>query len=437
MSSILLSPVTAVTCNDSFEQIEDAAIHLEDGRITYIGKAASAPEFHSDETIGGPHLIAMPGLINTHTHTGMTLLRGYADDMALEAWLQKKIWPFEKNLTESDVYWATLLAIAEMLKGGTTTFADLYFFYKDGARAITESGIRSCPGAVLLGFLPEADQRLQNALDFVQEYSGAADGRITPFLAPHSLYTCTPQQWEKMIETARRLKIPLHTHASETQREVAEVTQNWGASPIQTLKKIGALEGPLLAAHCVHVDEADLEIMENSDFRVSHNPTSNLKLASGFAPVPAFLKRNITTGLGTDGTASNNNLDMWEELHLAALIHKAVSGDPTAVSAEQALLMATREGARCLNLEKETGSLEVGKKADVILIDFNAPHLTPQHNIVSNLVYSAGAGDVHSVLVDGKVLLRNRFFTTLDIGEVIAQIRERARTLAHLAETSN
>lgn len=430
MSSILLSPGTAVTCNDDFELIENPAIHIENGRITYIGKAEEAPAFQPDETIGGPHLVAMPGLINTHTHTGMTLLRGYADDMALEPWLQTRIWPFEKNLTESDIYWATLLAIAEMIKGGTTTFADLYFFYREGARAITESGIRSCPGGVLLGFLPQAEQRLQNSISFVREYSGAASGRITPFLAPHSLYTCNPRQWEQLIEAAHELNVPLHTHASETQREVAEVTQNWGASPIQTLEKIGALELSLLAAHCVHVDETDLEIMARTDFRVSHNPTSNLKLASGFAPVPELLRRNIPTGLGTDGTASNNNLDMWEELHLSALIHKAVSGDPTAVSAEQALLMATREGARCLNLKGETGSLQVGKKADVILIDFDAPHLVPCHNVVSNLVYSAGSGDVHSVIIDGKVLLHERQFTTLDIEQISLRVQERSQTLA-------
>lgn len=432
MSSILLSPGVAVTCNDDFELIENAAIHIEDQRITYIGKAEDAPPFRPDETIGGPHLVAMPGLINTHTHAAMTLLRGYADDMALEPWLQTKIWPFEKNLTREDIYWATSLAIAEMVRGGTTTFADMYFFYEEGARAVTETGIRACPGGGLLGFLPEAEQRLQNAIRFAREYSGAADGRITPFLAPHSLYTCNAQQWEKLVEAAREFDLPIHTHASETKREVAEVAQSWGATPIQTLDRIGALEGPLLAAHCVHVDETDLEIMARTDFRVSHNPTSNLKLASGFAPVPELLERGITTGLGTDGTASNNNLNMWEEMHLAALIHKATSGDPTAVSARQALLMATREGARCLGLEEETGSIQAGKKADVILIDFDAPHLVPQHSVVSNLVYSAGAGDVHSVIVDGKVLLRDRAFSTIDFELVSAKVGERATALAAL-----
>lgn len=422
MSRILLSPVTAVTCNDDFAVIEDAAIHIEDGRICFVGKRKDAPQFVPEETIGGRHLVALPGLVNTHTHAAMTLLRGYADDMALEPWLQTKIWPFEQKLQEEDVFWATQLAIAEMLLGGTTTFADMYFFYEAGARAIEQSGIRACPGGVLLGFLPEADKRLQNAIAFVREYSGAANGRITTFLAPHSLYTCSREQWTKIVAAAHDLGVPIHTHAAETKREVADVRREWGASPIQTLKNIGALESPLLAAHCVHVDARDLDLMQAHDFRVAHNPTSNLKLASGFAPVAEFLRRDITTGLAPDGTASNNNLDMWEEMRLAALLHKATTGDPTAVSAHQALLMATREGARCLNLEAEIGSLQPGKKADVILLDFDAPHLTPCHNIVSNLVYSAGAGDVHSAIVDGKVLVRNRNFSTLDFGEIAAHV---------------
>ncbi len=430
MSKISLSPVTAVTCNDDFEIIQNAAIHIENKRILFVGKAESAPPFEADEIIGGAHLVAMPGLVNTHCHAAMTLLRGYADDMALEPWLHEKIWPFESHLTSDDVYWATLLAIAEMLRGGTTTFADMYFYTEDGARAMIESEMRACPGGVLLGFLPHAEQSLKNALRFVREYSGAGDGRLTPFLAPHSLYTCDRAQWETIIAAARAESTPIHTHVAETRREVADVTHDWGASPIQTLEKLGALEMPFLAAHCVHVDETDLEIMARTSFRVAHNPTSNLKLASGFAPVPEFLKRNIPVGVATDGAASNNNLDLWEEMRLAALLHKATTGDPTAISAQQAVLMATREGARCLNLEHEIGSLEAGKKADVTLLDFDAPHLVPCHNVVSNLAYCAGANDVHSVIVDGKILLRAREFATLDQANIMAQVRERAKRLA-------
>jgi 5-methylthioadenosine/S-adenosylhomocysteine deaminase len=432
MTRILLSPVTAVTCNDAFEVIENATIHIENKRISFVGKSQDAPPFAPDEILGGAHLVAMPGLVNTHCHAAMTLLRGYADDMALEPWLHEKIWPFESHLTSDDVYWGTMLAITEMLRGGTTTFADMYFHAEDGARAMIESGVRACPGGVLLGFLPHAEQSLKNALRFVREYSQAGDGRITPFLGPHSLYTCNRAQWEILIAAARDGSTPITTHVAETQREVADVTRDWGASPVQTLEKIGALETPLLAAHCVHVDEADLEIMARTNFRVAHNPTSNLKLASGFAPVPEFLKRDIPVGVATDGAASNNNLDLWEEMRLAALLHKATTGDPTAVSAQQAVLMATREGARCLNLETEIGSLESGKKADVILLDFDAPHLTPHFNVVSHLAYCAGASDVHSVIVDGAVLRRAREFVTLDETRILSQVRERAARLAQL-----
>jgi len=429
MSRILLSPVTAVICNEKFEVTENAAIQIEGNRIVYVGPAAAAPPFEADEIIGGQQFVALPGLINTHTHAGMTLLRGYADDMALEPWLHERIWPFEAHLTAEDVYHGTLLAIIEMLRGGTTCFCDMYHFYERGAQAMIESGVRACPSAVLLGFLPEPQRRIANGIAFVREYQNAGNGRITPFIGPHSLYTCDHDHWAAMIAGARELGVPITTHAAETRREVADVIAQWGASPIQTLQNIGALEAPLLAAHCVYVDEADLAVMGSTPLRVAHNPTSNLKLASGFAPVPQFLQRNITTGVATDSTASNNKLDIWQEMRFAALLHKATTGDPTAISAQQALSMATREGAQCLGLEADIGTLETGKKADVILVDFNKPHLTPRHNIVSHLVYAVNAADVDTVLVDGRILLRGGGFTQLDAEKICADAEVRARRL--------
>jgi 5-methylthioadenosine/S-adenosylhomocysteine deaminase len=310
----------------------------------------------------------------------------------------------------------------------------MYFFYHEGVRAMLESGIRACPGGVLLGFLPEPQKRIANAIAFAREYSDAGDGRVKPTLAPHSLYTCNREQWEAMIKGARDNNLMMTTHASETQREVADVTAQWGQSPIQSLKQIGALDGPLLAAHCVHVDDCDLEIMQKTDFRVAHNPTSNMKLASGFAPIQKYLQAGITVGLGPDGTASNNNLDMWEEMHLAALLHKGTTGDPTAVSAQQALLMATHQGARCLNLHNDVGSLEVGKKADIVLVDFDKPHLTPRHNVVSHLVYAANSADVDTVLVDGRVLMRGGAWTRLDAKAIAAQASKCAARLAGQAQ---
>jgi 5-methylthioadenosine/S-adenosylhomocysteine deaminase len=235
-----------------------------------------------------------------------------------------------------------------------------------------------------------------------------------------------------IIGGAHDLGVMITTHASETRREVADVTAMWGQSPVQTLEKIGALEVPLLAAHCVYTDEKDREIMAARDFRVAHNPQSNLKLASGIAPVDDYLRRGITVGLGPDGTASNNNLDMWEELRLAATLHKAATGDPTQVSARQALEMATIQGARCIGLESQIGSLEVGKKADVVLVDFDKPHLYPRHSVVSHLVYAVNSADVHSVLVDGRFLLKGTEFTALDVNQICAESARIARELVAL-----
>ncbi len=444
MPKILLLPGHAVTCNAAFEVPVSPAIHIVDGAITYIGSREFQPEFCADETIANEHFIALPGLINTHTHTAMTLLRGYADDMALEPWLQQKIWPFEANLTPEDVVLGTELAVLEMLSGGTTCCADMYFSYENGAQIFIDSGMRACPGGVLLGFLPNSDERLNNSIAFARDWQGAGDNRITPFLAPHSLYTCNAPQWEKFVGAAHKYNLMLHTHVAETPREIAEVRAQWGEkygqTPLQVLAALGALDGPLLGAHGVYLDEHDWEIVDSkrdnngrSNFRLAHNPTSNLKLASGFADVRKYLQHNITTGIGTDGAASNNDLDMWEEMRLAALLHKATTGDATVVSAQQALQMATLEGAKCLNLDAKIGSLEVGKRADIILMDFDKPHLTPLHNVVSHLVYAAKASDIDTVIIDGHIRVRNGEVLSLESERVLRLTQKRALELANLA----
>lgn len=431
--NLALHVAAAVTCDTDFRVIENATIQVAHDRIAYVGPRDSALPFEADDTLEGEHLVALPGLVNVHTHAAMTLVRGYADDMALEPWLEQKIWPYEANLRPEHVYQGTLLAIAEMVRGGTTCFADMYFFEREGVRAMLESGIRACPGAVLLGFLPDAERKIRDGIAWAREMNGAGEGRIQTVLAPHSLYTCDDAQWRQLIDGARENNLLLHTHASETRREVSDVTAKWGQSPIQTLEKWGALEGPLLAAHCVHTDERDREIMAERGLRVAHNPQSNLKLASGIAPIDDYLKRAITVGLGPDGTASNNNLDMWEEMRLAATLHKAATGDPTAVSAREALEMATKGGAKCLGMENEIGSLEVGKKADIVLVDFDKPHLRPRHNVVSHLVYAVNCADVHSTLVNGQFLLRDGNWTTLDVQKIGRECEAIARELVALA----
>jgi 5-methylthioadenosine/S-adenosylhomocysteine deaminase len=426
----------AVTCDDDFTIFENAAIHIESGAISYVGAASTRPPFQAQETLSGKHLVAIPGLINTHTHAAMTLLRGYADDMPLESWLRTKIWPFEKHLDEGDVRAGTDLALCEMLRGGTTCFADMYHFYETGAAAVIDSGMRAVVAGVFLGFLPEAPRRLRKAVSFAREYSGAGDGRISTAIGPHSLYTCDKTHWHLLLEAARELGVLLHTHVAETRAEIEDVISQWGVTPVRALHAMGALEHSLLAAHCVYLDEEERELVastregDTSRFRVAHNPTSNLKLASGIAPIEDYLRRGITVSLGPDGASSNNVLDMWREMRLAALLHKATSGDATAVSAQQALLMATIEGARALNLGKICGSLEVEKRADIALLDFDAPHLTPCHHVVSHLVYAANAADVQHVVVDGRILMRDRKLTQLDEARIKADASTRA---AHLA----
>ena len=430
---------SAVTCNEEFTVIEDAAIHIEDGTISYIGAASTRPAFDAQETLGGDSIVALPGLINTHTHAAMTLLRGYADDLPLETWLHEKIWPFEAHLEAADVRAGTDLAICEMLRGGTTCFSDMYHFSESGAAAMIDSGIRAIATGVFLGFLPEAPRRLRNAIAFAREYSHSGDERISTSLAPHSLYTCDKTHWHALLEAAREQNILLQTHVAETQREVADVVSQWGVSPVRALQILGALDQPILAAHCVYLDDEERDLIASTRdgdatrFRVAHNPTSNLKLASGIAPIPDYLRRGITVSLGPDGAASNNALDMWHEMRLSALLHKAATGDATAVSAQQALQMATIEGARALNLGEVCGSLEVGKRADIALLDFDAPHLTPCFNVVSHLVYAVTAADVQTVLVDGRVLLRDRELTHLDEAKIKADASTRATRLAALA----
>lgn len=438
---IAITPVTAVTCDDAFRVIPDAAIHLEDGAITYVGPASDAPDFHAHETFGGPHLVAMPGLVNTHCHAAMTLLRGYADDMALEEWLQTKIWPFEGGLSAEDIHWGTQLAVAEMLQNGVTTFADMYFQHRRATEGLVASGIRALPSAAVIGVFPNVPGQVAEARDWAREMKGAGEGRVFPSIAPHSLYTCDREAWKGVLSAVEEVEVPIQTHASETRFEVEEVTRQWGATPIQALHEMGALEHHLIAAHCVHLDERDMEIMAQrrnggSAVRVAHNPTSNCKLASGVAPVPELRRRGVDVGLATDGVASNNRLDVWGEMRLTALIHKAVSLDPTEADADAVLRMATLGGAEVLGLGDQVGSLEVGKRGDVVLVDFDKPHLHPLHNVVSHLVYAADARDVATVLVDGRPLFHQDEFRSVDVEKAKAEVQGRARALARKAEES-
>ncbi|MEK3787713.1 amidohydrolase [Paenibacillus sp. FSL K6-1230] len=387
---------------------------IEDSRITYIGPTIPDGE-ENTPVVDGKGLLFLPGLVNTHGHAAMSLLRGYGDDMVLQQWLQEKMWPMEGKFTSTDVYWGTSLSVLEMLKGGTTTFLDMYDHMDEVAKVAEQSGIRACLMRGAIGLCSEEEQRmkLNEAVAFAKNWHGKADGRITTMMSPHSPYTCPPAFIEQFVQAAHDLNLPLHTHMSETLAEVEQNVREYGARPVEHLQKLGFFSRPSLVAHAVHLNDEEVQVLAQYDVGVSHNPGSNLKLASGVARVPDLLRAGVKVSLGTDGPASNNNLDMFEEMRLAALIHKGVSGDPTAVPAAEALRMTTEYGAVSIGL-KEVGVLAAGNKADFIALDMDQPHFLPRTDLISHAVYSASAKDVVHVWVDGKQVLKDGSCLTLD-----------------------
>ena len=420
----LISGATVVTVDEQQAIVTDADVVVEDQFISYVGpKKEWQEEF--DQIVNGQGKLVMPGFVNGHGHAAMSLLRSIADDVPLMYWLEEKIWPMEAKLKREDVYWGTMLAILEMIKGGTTTFTDMYFFMDQVAEAAEETGIRAVLSRGLVGIGHMSEQGLEESEQFVNNWQGRADGRITTMLGPHAPYTCPPEYLKRVLTLQEKLDVPLQIHLCETQDEVAGIEKNHGVTPVELMQKTGLFKAPVVAAHCVHLTDEDMEILKENNVHVVHNPGSNLKLGSGISPVPDLLKRGITVGLGTDGAASNNNLDMMEEMRLAALLHKGVRMDPTVMSAREALTLATRDSARALFLD-DVGSLEPGKKADIIMIDLNKPHLTPHHDVVAHLVYAAQSSDVTWVMVDGKVLMADGQLTTMDEEKIIFQAEQRA-----------
>ncbi|SHI09317.1 amidohydrolase [Sporanaerobacter acetigenes] len=429
--SILIKNVTLLPMGAKKEPIEDTNIYIEGDKIQYIGELKE--ELKVDRVIDGKNKVAMPGLVNAHTHISMSLLRNYADDVPLYEWLTQKIWPVEANLTEEDVYWGAMLSIAEMIQSGITCFSDMYFFMEEVGKAAEETGIR---GVLSRGTIEEESEALnKEKLDYTKNlyknWNGKADGRIKVMVAPHAPYTCSPAYLEKIIDLAKELGAGIHIHLSETKKEVEDSFEQYKKSPIKHVYDLGLFEIPTLAAHCVHVSDEDIEILSANGVSVVNNPGSNLKLASGFAPVEKMINRGVNVALGTDGSSSNNNLNMFEEMNLAAVINKAVNESAVSIPAITAIEMATSNGAKALNWEDEIGSIEVGKKADLILVDMNKPHLYPRHNVVSALAYSCQASDVETVIVDGKVLMEKYELKTIDIEKVMYNAEKAAHSLVN------
>lgn len=404
-------------------------VAIQGNRFIQVGQAGKLPpDWQPDRVIEGKDFLCLPGFVNCHTHAAMTLLRSYADDLPLMQWLEKMIWPMEARLTEDDVYWGTMLALLEMIQSGTTTFCDMYFFMDRVAEAVEQSGMRACLSRGLIGTGPEAESGLEESREFIKKWQGAADGRISVWLGPHAPYTCPPDYLEKVLALAQDFKVGIHIHVAETKDEIAQIKKLYGKTPVKYLYDCGVFQFPTIAAHCVHLTSKDIYLLAETGVAVAHNPESNMKLASGIAPISLLLAAGVTVGIGTDGASSNNNLDMLEEMRTAALLHKVNIGDPMALPALQALKMATCEGARALRLE-DVGSLKPGYKADLILIDLDKPHLYPRHNLAAHVVYAAHSADVDTVIIDGRIVMEHKKVLTIDRERVFQEVEERVKRL--------
>ncbi|GAB7387561.1 amidohydrolase [Bacillaceae bacterium] len=430
MRTIIVN-ATIITLNESGDILAGGAIGFSEKGIDYLGETPSDLSGY-DQVIDGRHKAVLPGLVNTHGHAAMSLLRGYADDLPLQEWLEEKMWPLEAKFTAEHVKWGTLLSLAEMIRSGTTCFVDMYDHMEEVAQAVETSGIRGVLTRGVIGLCSPEEQRrkLEEAVRFAVSWHGRANGRIRTMMAPHAPYTCPPEYIAKIVAKAEEHDLPVHIHVSETQREVEQNIKDYGVRPVAHLEKLGVFRRPTLVAHAVHLTDEEIEILARYDVKVSHNPGSNLKLASGIARVPQLMRRGVTVSLGTDSAASNNNLDMFEEIRLAALLHKGSSGDPTVVPALEALKMGTVYGARAAFLPPSVGALKVGNAADLITVSLDRPHFQPAGPIVSHLVYSACGNDVCDLFVDGKPIMRERELLTLDEERIMYEanrLRERLR----------
>jgi 5-methylthioadenosine/S-adenosylhomocysteine deaminase len=405
---------------------KDADIAIQGNKISQITKIKT--DFEFQKIIDARNMLAMPGLINAHTHLSMILFRNYADDMPLFEWLTKKIWPLEEKLTAEVVYRGSILGIAELIKSGVTGFLDMYFFADETIKAALKTGVRAYIARGLTNEEEGKEVQLNETRRLFKEYHNK-DGRVKIFAGPHAPYTCSPRYLEKVIELSKELDIGIHIHLAETRKELDESTQKWGKTPIKHVYDLGLFKRPTIAAHCVHVNDEDIQILAKSKVSVAYNPTSNLKLASGFAPVEKMQNEGVNVALGTDGASSNNNLNMFEEIHLASIVNKCVNYDAVSVPAETAIKMATINGAKALGIQDELGSLEVGKKADIILIDLRKPHFVPLNNPLSAMCYAAQSSDVHTVIVDGKILMENYELKTIDIEKAMYEAEEASRKL--------
>jgi len=416
---LLIVGGTVVTMDKDHRLIEDGAVAIKDGKIALVGtRAAVTKNLRARETIDAAGKVVIPGLINTHTHVPMSLYRGIADDLDLQEWLTKYIFPAEaKNVNEEFVRAGTRLGLAEFIRGGTTTFCDMYYFEDAIADETAKAGVRAILGETLIDFPAPDNKTFDEALVYTEKFIKKWQGNplVIPAVAPHAPYTVSQEHLLATRALSDRLNAPLVIHLAEAESETEFIKKNQkGMRPIEYVEKIGFLSDKTIAAHVIQANEAELEILKRRGVGIAHNPQSNMKLAAGVAPVPMMLSKDMRLGLGTDGAASNNDLSLWEEMDTAAKLHKVFSKDPKVVSAEQAFMMATIGGARALHLENLIGSLEAGKRADVVVVDFDNLNQTPFYNVYSSLVYATKADDVRHVIIDGRIVMRDRRLLTLN-----------------------
>ena len=426
----LLVTGIVLTLDEKNSVIEDGAVAVAGDTIVAVGeRKALVGSYPRAEQLGVGSGLVMPGLVNAHTHAAMACFRGLADDLPLMAWLTEYIFPVEGNLSAEMVYQSTLLSMAEMIKSGTTSFCDMYLFAKDVARAAADSGMRGWLGEVLYDFPSPNYGELENGFAYMEELF--AEYRDHPLVSitvdPHAVYTCSPDLLSRLKRVAEKHNAPYVIHLSETGDEVAGCVKQHGKTPVMHLGALGLLDSQVIADHCVVLGEDEIALLAERGVKVVHCPESNMKLASGVAPVPELIAAGVTVGLGTDGAASNNDVDMFGEMDTAAKLHKVHRLDPTVMSAETTLSMATRGGARLLGAEAQIGSLAPGKKADLIVLDLNKPHLTPMYNIPSHLVYAARGSDVVHSVINGRVVMKNRRLMSLDEEAILARINEIGR----------
>jgi 5-methylthioadenosine/S-adenosylhomocysteine deaminase len=415
---------TVLTLDAGNTEIINGAVAIAKDTITAVGPGDEFGEWSVSRVIDANGGIIMPGLINSHTHAAMTCFRGLADDLQLMTWLNDHIFPAEAKLDEHKVFWGTLLACAEMIMSGTTCFCDMYLYEDAVARAAKEAGVRAVVGEVLYDFDSPNYGPIEKGFEYTQTLidTWKGDPLVSIAVEPHSTYLCAPELLKRAFNLAQAFNLPLVIHLAESKSEVEQIKKRYGRTPVEHLAGLDVLAPNVLACHCVELTPNDITLLQRSDVKVAHNVESNMKLASGVAPIPCLLKEGICVGMGTDGCASNNDLDLFLEMDTVAKLHKAKTLDPTAMDARTVLRMATIQGARALGLNESIGSLEKGKKADLIIIDTHKPHLTPMYNPVSHLVYAAMGSDVRTSIINGAIVMEEGHLKTINQKSVLNNI---------------